>query len=61
MQIAIGFTISAATIWIIPFVERALTCTWAFAVLAVGPIVGIAAMLGLRSLPEANLIAGGRG
>jgi MFS family permease len=61
MQIAIGFTISAATIWIIPLFEEAVTWTWAFAVLAIGPIVGIAAMLRLKSLPEAALIAGGRG
>ena len=61
MQIAIGFTVSAATIWIIPIVEEAVTWTWAFAVLALGPIVGIIAMLRLKSLPEAALIAGGRG
>jgi MFS family permease len=61
MQIAIGFTISAATIWIIPLIEEAVTWTWAFSVLAIGPAVGIAAMLRLKSLPEAALIAGGRG
>jgi len=61
MQIAIGFTISAATIWIIPLIEEAVTWTWAFALLAIGPVVGIAAMLRLKSLPEAKLIAGGRG
>jgi MFS family permease len=61
MQIAIGFTVSAATIWIIPIMEEAVTWTWAFAVLALGPIVGIIAMLRLKSLPEAALIAGGRG
>lgn len=61
MQIANGFTISAATIWIIPLIEDAVTWTRAFAVLALGPAVGIAAMIGLRSLPEARLIAGGHG
>ena len=61
MQIAIGFTISAATIWIIPLVEDVVSWTWAFAVLAIGPAVGIFAMLRLKSLPEAALIAGGRG
>lgn len=61
MQIAIGFTISAATIWIIPVVEEAVTWRWAFAVLAVGPVVGITAMLRLKHLPEAARIAGGRG
>lgn len=61
MQIAIGFTISAATIWIIPIVEASIGWTWAFAVLAIGPAVGIAAMLRLKSLPEAMRIAGGLG
>jgi MFS family permease len=61
MQIAIGFTISAATVWIIPIVEEAFTWRWAFAVLALGPLVGIIAMLRLKSLPEAAQIAGGRG
>lgn len=61
MQIAIGFTISAATIWIIPLVEEVATWRWAFATLALGPLVGIAAMLRLKGLPEAAQIAGGRG
>lgn len=61
MQIAIGFTISAATIWIIPIAEEAFTWRWAFAVLALGPAIGVAAMLRLKNLPEAARIAGGRG
>jgi len=61
MQIAIGFTVSAATIWIIPLVEELITWRWAFAVLAAGPLVGISAMLRLRRLPEAAKIAGGLG
>jgi MFS family permease len=61
MQIAIGFTISAATIWIIPIVEEATTWRWAFAVLALGPLVGILSMVRLKALPEAARIAGGRG
>ena len=61
MQIAIGFTISAATIWIIPIVEEITTWRWAFAVLALGPLVGIAAMLRLKRLPESAKIAGGLG
>ncbi len=61
MQIAIGFTISAATIWIIPLVEELTTWRWAFAVLALGPLLGIWAMLRLKRLPEAAKIAGGLG
>lgn len=61
MQIAIGFTVSAATIWIIPLVEGLITWRWAFAVLAVGPVIGILAVLRLKRLPEAAKIAGGLG
>ncbi len=61
MQTAIGFTVTVATIWLIPVLENALTWRWAFAVLALGPAVGIGAMVRLRGLPEARLIAGGRG
>jgi MFS family permease len=61
MQIAVGFTISAATIWLIPIVEEAVSWRWAFSLLALGPLVGIIAMLRLRSLPESAQIAGGLG
>lgn len=61
MQVAIGFTVTVATIWLIPLIENVATWRWAFAILALGPAVGIAAMLRLRSLPEAMQIAGGRG
>lgn len=61
MQIAVGFTISAATIWIIPLIEELVTWRWAFAVLALGPLVGIIAMARLKALPEAAQIAGGLG
>jgi len=61
MQLAIGFTVTVATIWLIPLLEVLLTWRWAFAILALGPLVGIAAMLRLRSLPDAARIAGGLG
>jgi len=61
MQIAIGFTISAATIWIIPLAEGLTTWRWAFAVLALGPVIGIVAVLRVKRLPEAAKIAGGLG
>lgn len=61
MQLAIGFTVTVATIWLIPIVEAAVTWRWAFAVLALGPAVGIASMARLRSLPESAQIGGGRG
>lgn len=61
MQIAIGFTVTVITIWLIPIIEVAVSWQWAFAILALGPVAGIAAMMRLRKLPEAALIAGGRG
>ena len=61
MQMAIGFTISAATIWIVPLFEEVVGWRWAFSILAIGPVVGIAAMVRLRGLPEARKIAGGLG
>jgi MFS family permease len=61
MQIAIGFTVTVATIWIVPLIEDAVSWRWAFALLALGPIASIAAMQRLKRLPEAAQIAGGRG
>lgn len=61
MQTAIGFTVTVATIWLIPIIESSVTWRWAFAILALGPVVGIAAMARLKHLPEAAQIAGGRG
>jgi MFS family permease len=61
LQLALGFTLTVATIWLIPVFETETGWRWAFAFLAPGPLLGIAAMLRLRSLPEARLIAGGRG
>jgi MFS family permease len=61
LQLAAGFTITVATIWLIPLLQAALGWRWAFAFLAPGPAVGIWAMLRLKSLPEADRIAGGKG
>ncbi|MEX2655044.1 MAG: MFS transporter [Acidimicrobiia bacterium] len=61
MQLAIGFSITVITIWVIPFLETAIGWRWAFSILALGPLVGIVAMQRLRRLPESALIAGGRG
>jgi MFS family permease len=60
LQMAAGFSITGATIWLIPFLEAALGWRWAFAFLAPGPILGIMVMLRLKSLPEAAHIAGGK-
>jgi MFS family permease len=50
LQMAFGFLLTGATIWLVPAAEQAFGWRWAFAVLAVGPLVGIAAMLRLLRL-----------
>jgi MFS family permease len=61
LQLAVGFSVTVATIWLIPLLEDFLSWRWAFAFLAPGPLLGVVAMLRLKSLPEAARIAGGRG
>jgi MFS family permease len=61
LQLAAGFVLTVATIWLVPVIRDSSGWTWAFILLVPGPVLGVAAMLRLRSLPEAELIAGGRG
>jgi MFS family permease len=61
LQLALGFTLTVATIWLLPMVEEVVGWRWAFALLAPGPALGIVAMLKLRASPAAARIAGGRG
>jgi MFS family permease len=48
LQLAVGFTLTVATIWLVPYVADAAGWGWAFALLAAGPALGVAAMLRLR-------------
>jgi MFS family permease len=57
LQLAAGFTISVATIWLIPILVGTIGWEWAFAFLVPGPLVGVLAMRRLRALPEAVNIA----
>jgi len=61
LQLAVGFALTVATIWLIPLLENAFGWKWAFAFLAPGPALGALAMLRLKTLPEAARIAGGIG
>jgi MFS family permease len=61
LQLALGFTLTVATIWLIPILEDAVGWEWAFAFLVPGPALGIVAMLRLKSSPQSARIAGGRG
>jgi MFS family permease len=49
MQLAVGFTLTVATIWLVPLLADGLGWRWAFAFLVPGPVLGVAAMLRLRS------------
>ena len=59
-QTCVGFALTTLSIWLIPAVAGVVGWRWAFASLAVGPFLGVAAMARLRGLPEARLLAGGR-
>jgi len=59
-QTCVGFALTTLSIWLIPPVAAAVGWRWAFASLAVGPFLGVAAMARLRGLPEARRLAGGR-
>jgi MFS family permease len=61
LQLAAGYTVTIATIWLIPYLAQSIGWRWAFAFLAPGPVMGVVAMLRLRGLPEAERIAGGLG
>jgi len=54
LQLAVGFTLTVATIWLVPYAVEGVGWRWAFAFLAVGPALGIVAMLRLRHLDLAD-------
>jgi MFS family permease len=56
LQLAAGFTVTVATIWLIPLVQQAVGWRWAFAILAPGPILGVLAMLRLKLSQRASVI-----
>ncbi len=59
-QTCVGFALTMVSIWLIPPVVRLVGWHWAFALLAVGPALGVLAMARLRALPDAARMAGGR-
>jgi len=60
MQTCIGFLLTTVSIELVPHFVRLVGWQYAFAILAPGPLLGVIAMLRLRSLPEAAKIAHGR-
>ena len=59
-QTCVGFAITLVSIWMIPPVVRAVGWRRAFAVLSIGPVLGVIAMARLRASPESLRLAGGR-
>ena len=60
LQMCIGFLLTTISIELIPKVVDLVTWRYAFIILAPGPLLGVLAMLRLRSLPESLKIAHGR-
>jgi MFS family permease len=60
IQTCVGFGLTMISIWLIPLLAGWLSWHWAFATLAVGPFLGVAAMGRLRALPDSLKLAGGR-
>jgi MFS family permease len=60
VQTCVGFLLTMVSIELVPLAVTTVGWRWAFAVLAPGPALGVAAMLRLRALPEAARIAQGQ-
>ncbi len=61
LQTAVGFLLTLITIRGVPVLAEAWTWQWAFPLLAIGPALGIWAMVLLKRSPAAAALAGGRG
>ena len=61
MQTCVGFLITTISIRMMPWLVARVGWRYAFAALAIGPLLGIIAMMRLRGSPDAMKIAQGRG
>ncbi len=60
MQTCVGFLLTLFTVHLVPPLAAAWGWHYAFAVLAIGPFLGVFAMSRLRAQPDAVRLAGGR-
>ena len=60
LQNAVGFFIALISIHLVPLVADAFGWWASFAMLAIGPVMGVIAMARLRAMPEARKMAQGR-
>lgn len=61
LQTAVGFLLTLVTIRVVPLLAESLTWRWAFPVLALGPALGVWAMVRLARSPYRAELAGGKG
>lgn len=61
LQTAVGFLLTLVTIRGVPAIADAIGWQWAFPVLALGPALGVVAMVRLARSPHAARLAGGKG
>ena len=61
IQTSLGFLLTTISIELVPRFKNLVGWRYAFTILAIGPLFGVISMLRLRSLPEAEKIAHGRG
>ena len=59
-QTGLGVLLTVMPIWLVPVMVDSVGWGPAFAMLAIGPALGTAAMLRLRSMPESSAMALGR-
>lgn len=60
VQTCAGFLLTIVSIQLLPLVQAVIGWRYAFMMLAIGPFLGVIAMLRLRSNPRAVMLAGGR-
>lgn len=61
LQTAVGFLLTLVTIRAVPEIAELVSWQWAFPMLALGPVLGIVAMVRLSRSSFASKIAGGLG
>lgn len=61
LQTAVGFLLTLVTIRGVPALADSFGWQWAFPVLAIGPALGVVAMVRLAASPYRAKLAGGRG
>jgi MFS family permease len=55
LQTSLGFLLTCATIYLLPMVAAAIGWRWSMSVLAIGPALGVWAMLALRRLTKGTI------